>query len=92
MGYKPVEAVQVKWPKAAQDRHIEDHTTGVVDGQLKVLTMIGIAVIAHNLEPWGKPPSLPLEPSGSPASSHRRLGFGSVPGVFCVGPLFLHAL
>ena len=48
LGYRG-EAVEVKFPLASPTRSIDPFTVGVVDGQLKIFTMIGIATLVHAL-------------------------------------------
>ena len=53
LGYRSsAEAVQVRFPRVDQTRSIQDFATGYNDGQLKCITMIGLVVIIHALDPW----------------------------------------
>ena len=44
------EAVQIKFPRADSTRVIRPNTVGYNDGQLKVLSMVGLTLILHELD------------------------------------------
>ncbi len=50
-GYRSsAESVEVKFQKTAANRAIGGFTVGIVDGFLKVLLMMGVACIIHELD------------------------------------------
>lgn len=50
-GYRSsAESVEVKFQKTAANRTIGCFTVGIVDGFLKILTMMGVACIVHELD------------------------------------------
>lgn len=52
LGYRPTESVECKFPHCGATRVIEEGSVGVVDGFLKILTMIGVCAILHFLVSW----------------------------------------
>lgn len=51
-GYKPDEAVRVKFLRQPADRKLLPCTVGYVDGFCKVLIMVAVVTFIYELEPW----------------------------------------
>ena len=51
-GYRSsAECVEVKFPKAQACRNIADFSVGICDGFLKILMVMGVIAIIHDMEP-----------------------------------------